>query len=226
MKAWIAAHTGMPSFYTDSALRISCGDRVIADGTSPVVVSDPLAEPGVPTVYTVGDETVTLTRRAGSAGTAVLTDDGGRGLDGLIYVDTGDQENYAPDVTQFNPFVTRWSMTNPAYTGSGTFTLKDLSKRGQVDALLRRHRVVIAGPASPSPGMGLRRVIVTQVQRSRYAAGTRMRFEVSWSEARLGAREACGVPVVTWGEYADASNGKLTGESYLQICRRIAGMPA
>jgi hypothetical protein len=226
VKAWIAAHTGLPSFYTDAPVRVMCGDRVIARGSAQALVSDPLAEPGVPTTYQVGDESVTLTRPLGTPGTAILTDDTGRGVSGLIYVDTGDQENYSPEVTQFNPFVTRWSTTDPAYTGSGTFTLKDPSKRGQVEALLRRHRVLIVGPAAPSPGMGLRRVIVTQVQRTRYAGGARVRFEVSWSEARLSDREACGVPVVTWGEYAAASDGVFTGESYLQICQRIAGMPA
>jgi len=220
---WTAAHTGLPSLSVTGPCTVKCGDRTVAVvGDETVLVSDPLASPGV-NRYSDGETTIEVTRTVGIPWHTIFTDSSGRGVDGLLYVNNSDPVDYSPQVSQFNRRVARWPIESPPATGKGVLVLTNPSQEDAVWRVCKaRERVVIA-PAKATPGVPMRSVIITGVSRSRISASGTLQFEVAWSEFEAAEDAA---PVVTWGEYAAASDGVFTGESYLQICQRIAGMPA
>ena len=222
ISGWTAAHTGLPSLRVTGPCVVRAGDRVVAVvGDETVIVSDPLAVPGVNS-YTDGETTVVVTRRVGIPWHAIFTNASGRGVEGLLYVNNSDPVGYSPSVTQFNRRVARWSIEPPPRTGTGVLVLTDPSLEDAVWETCRAREHVVIAPAKETPGVPLRSVIITGISRSRISASGVLQFEISWSEFEPSSSAA---PVVTWGEYAAASDGKFTDESYEEICQRVAGMP-
>jgi hypothetical protein len=222
---WIAAHTGLPSFYSAEPVHVTQGDRVLADGSKPVLFSDPLAEPGVPTTYQIDGSPFEVTRPAGEIGKAVVTDESGRGVPGLLHVNDGAPLDWSSDVERFNTHVERWSIELPTRTGSSTFVALDSDIEGTVWGLFQsRSRLVIAS-ARPVRGVPLMVVSVDKVSRDRLVRRQgALQFSVSWTECP--ADDIRPAPVVTWGEYSTESGGQFTTETYMEACKRIAGMPA
>lgn len=222
VRAWVASHTGLPSIYSSSAVRVSCGDRVLADGSGPVLVSDALAEPGVETVYTVGSATYGLTRAVGSASGGLVTDASGRGVPGLVAVDNGDPVSWKSSITRFSPRSWRWSAVDDPASGTSQVTLVDPSREADMWDVLQRHSVLVVGPARPTPGVPVRCVTVDSVSRKRLGVEGLLSFEVSWTEA-VGASGAA--PVVTWGEWRGYDGGWRSRTS-AELAHLIAGMPS
>ena len=219
--AWVASHTGLPSIYSSTPVRVSVGDRVLADGSAPVLLSDALAEPGVPTTYTVGSASYTLTRAVGSRSGGVLTDATGRGVAGLVAVDNDDPVDWKSTITRFSPRSWRWSLTDEPVSGQSQVTLVDPSLESEVWATLRRHSVLVVGPARPTPGVPMRCVTVDSVSRKRLGVAGMLSFDVSWTEAEGASGSA---PVVTWSEWASLGQG-WQAKSAVQLAHDIAGMP-
>ena len=236
VKAWVAAHTGLPSIYSDTAVRVTCGDRVLADGSSPVLLSDALAEPGVPTEYRVGSATYTLTRRDDGH---MLTDARGRGRVSLAWLgDDGDE--WDPRIAMFDPSgarspVSRWSL-RPS-TQTGTLNARTLAGQTQAmrDLVSADHRGPVIAVHSPRecqvPDCDIPPVRLVVVGASRSQRSARVDTAArSWSlpYRAVDPRETTmpgAAPVVTWGEYAALGRG-WQHYSALDLCRMIAGMPA
>lgn len=222
VRAWVASHTGLPSIYSDAPVRVTVGDRVLADGSGPVLVSDALAEPGVEAIYTVGSATYGLTRAVGSASGALLTDATGRGVPGLIAVGNGDPVSWKSTIARFSPRSWRWSAVDDPASGTSQVMLVDPSREADLWDVLKRHSVLVVGPARPAPGVPVRCVTVDSVSRTRMGVEGLLSFEVSWTEA-VGASGAS--PVVTWGEW-QAYDGGWKNRTALELAHLIAGMPS
>lgn len=234
---WVAAHTGLPSFYSSVPLRITCGDRVLSDGSKPtVLLSDALAEPGVPTTYTLGgSRTVTLTRRDDGH---ALTDAWGRQRVSLAWLGD-DEDSWDPRMNVFDPSgmaspVPRWSSRASTPTGTlqcRTIGAQTLALRSLIAADRRAPVVALHSPREcqvPDCDIPRARMVVlgeAQSQRSgRVDVATRA-WSLPWRgiSPREG-RYSGAAPVLTWGEYAALGQG-WQHASLLDLCRTIAGMP-
>ena len=91
--------------------------------------------------------------------------------------------------------------------------------------LVRKRSIFIIGPARPVPGVVTLPVIITGVGSKRIGAAGEIRQSVAWTEAPARMLHELHGPIVTWAEYAAASDDKLTNESAYEIYKRIAGMP-
>lgn len=225
VKTWVATHTGLPSIYSDTAVRVTVGNRVLADGTKPVLLSDALAAPGVPTQYVVGSDTVTMTRRADGAQYALLTRLSGRGITGLWYRDLGDPESWDSDVVRYPGGGARWSEHTPLRTGSGRFILWDPTQIPVVWDLFRWKEPLIVAAAAPVPGASpLRVVTVDRASRQRLTPDGATTWDVSWTESPLSQHTGA-AEVVTWGEWQAFDHG-WKSRTMLDLARLIAGMPS
>ena len=220
--SWQAVHTGLPSFDVSGPCTVTSGGRVVgrAGEGERVLFSDTLATPGA-NAYFDGAQTTTVARAVGPRWGALFTDDQGRGIPGLIYENDGDKISWKSDVSQFNARVARWPIEPAPRAGSGTLFLSDPSREVDMWGIAQRGSHVILAPAASVPGVGLRTVVVGNVARSRIGAAGQLRFEIAWTEFEPATSVA---PVVTWGEYVAVSDG-WTNESYIDLCRRIGGMP-
>jgi hypothetical protein len=228
--AWVASHTGLPSIYSADPVRVTCGDRVLADGSGPVLLSDALAEPGVPTTYTVGDSSVTLTRAAGGRSEGILTMANGRGVQGLIYADNRDTVDLGVEPSRFNARISRWAIEDPPDTGTAVFVLTDLSREDEVVSVLRQHGQVVIGPARPTVGVPMRMVTVAKPRRTRLSSAA-IQFEVPWTEFRVTSGQMSGAaPVVTWGEWEAFGDALLAkwgvADGTVEVRRNRANRPA
>lgn len=225
LTAWVAASTGLPSFYSDQALKVTCGSRVLADGTAPVLLSDALAQPGIPTTYQVGATSVSLTRTATGARYAVLTRLNGRGIPGSWYLDTDDPQNWKSDRVTYPNGGARWSENTPLRTGSGRFILWDTTQIDTMWDLLQAKEPLIVAAGAPVPGASPLRVItVGEVSPKRVSPQGATQWDVSWQEYPMRAVSGT-APVVTWGEWQAYDHG-WKSRTMLDLARLIAGMPS
>lgn len=225
VKTWVATHTGLPSIYSDIPVRVTQGDRVLADGTTPVLLSDALATPGAPTIYQVGSSTVTLTRVAAGARYAVLTRLNGRGIDApLWYVDTSDPQSWKSDRITYPTGGSRWSEHTPLRTGSGRFILWDPTQIDAMWDLLQTKAPLVVAAAAQVPGASpLRVVTISETPVQRLTPDGATRWDVSWQEYPM--RIVTGVcSVVTWGEWQAYDHG-WKSRTALELAHLIAGMP-
>lgn len=233
MKSWVSTATGLPSFYSDTPVRIvSPGGRVLADGTGGVVLlSDALAAPGVPTEYQIDGKPVTLTRVESSRDGALITTMDGRGIAGLIAWNNADPIEWKSSAHVIAERLARWSLTEPLATGKLQCVLVDPTVEDEVWRILKRRAFLVVGASSRTPGIPMRVVSVRSVSRSRIGAAGELTFIVSWVEAsphdlaRVGSGSA---PVVTWGDWEAyrASSGDLADHSVVELAHLIAGMPS
>ena len=237
---WVAANTGLPSIYSDTPIRVVAADgRLLSDGTRPVLFSDALAAPGVPTTYTVGSSTVTLTRRDDGH---MLTDLSGRGRVPLAWLgDDGDEYGlrvaFHESVARRSPLV-RYALRPAAPRGTlkvrtrakGTLALRSLVEtRGYVVAV---HSPV----ACDIPDCDVKPVRVVVFSGASSARSARVDHAVrEWDlpyrgvDAREMMRLCSGsAPVVTWGDWEAyrASSGDLADHSVVELAHLIAGMPS
>lgn len=225
VKTWVATHTGLPSIYSDNAVRVTAGDRVLADGSAPVLLSDARAEPGEPITYHVDGIQVVMTRRADGPQYALLTRLNGRGISGLWYRDLGDPESWDSDVVRYPGGGARWSEHTPMRTGSGRFILWDPTQIPAVWDLLQSKAPLVVAAAAPVPGASPLRVItVDRVGRERLTPQGATTWDVTWTEYPR-SQVSGAAPVVTWGEWQAFDHG-WKSRTMLDLARLIAGMPA
>ena len=229
---WIATHTGLPSLLvvaeTAKVQVLRDGERwfTVAAGEARLV-SDAAAPLGTPVTYTADGETVTLTR-AGS-GKHLITDVNGRNQARVRAVGNDDTE--IPSGVSFfdqGRSFARWPLARQFETGE--MVVRTDSEDTHALAKLAHAKSPVFSLHSPSAceieGCDIppvRQVVITSANHQRTG-----RVDRAVREWVLAWRESDGLdgaaPVVTWGEYAAASDG-WTNESYAEICRRIGGMP-
>ena len=229
---WIATHTGLPSL---RVVAESAKVQVLRDGElwftvaagEVRLVSDAAAPLGTPVVYTAGAEAVTLTRA--DTGRHMVTDIRGRNQASVRAVGNDDTE-MPSGVAFFDPgrSFARWPLARQYETGE-LVVRTDLEDTAAL-AELAHAKSPVFSMHSPSaceiPDCDIppvRQIVLTSARNQRTGRIDRAvrEWDLQWRETD----ESSGVaPVVTWGEYAAASDG-WTGESYGDICRRIAGMP-
>ena len=232
MMGWIAAHTGLPS------LRVVAEDakvQVLRDGESwftvaageTRLVSDAAAPLGTPVVYAAGSETVTLTRA--DTGRHLITDARGRNAARVRAVGADDTE--IPSGVSFfdqgRPFA-RWPLARQYETGE--MVVRTDSEDTAALAELAHAKSPVFSMHSPSACEiedcdipAVRQIVLTSANNQRTGRVDRAvrEWDLSWRETDQSKGLA---PVVTWGEYTEASDG-WTHESYEDLCVRIAGMP-
>ena len=230
LSGWIATHTGMPSLRVTVPGPVYAGDRLLINPAQlPVLVSDPLAPPGVPVVYRQGENQVTLTRP--DTGFHMVTDRDGRTAVriALLGDDATDQGTgvsfFEPDTDHED--IPQWGRVP---SPSGTLSCRTAGEdTARMLALIRARTPLVSlhsARACQIPDCDIppaRGLIAGSARYARDGVVTQARrvWEIPWTGTALAGRSA---PVVTWGEYEAASDG-WTDESYEELCRRIAGMP-
>lgn len=242
VNAWTATHTGLPCIYSDHPARIATTDgRVLSDGTGtgPVLLSDALAVPGELTAYTVGSETVRVTRRDDGH---MLTSLSGRQRVQVAWV--GDDEDEIDprvafmDVASRRSPVTRHSLR--ASSPRGTLNVRTVSAgtrelRGLVE--VRGPIVAVHSPrACEIPDCDIepvRVVVCSSVSSLRIGRvdSARRIWKLAYREldAREQGRLGFGAaPIVTWGEWMayQARTGDRADHSLLELASLIGGMPS
>ena len=229
---WVADHTGLPSLHVQAE---ESNLRVLRDGElwftvaagEVRLVSDAAAPLGTPVVYAAGAEAVTLTRA--DSGKHLVTDIRGRNQASVRAVGNDDTE-IPSGVSFFDPgrSVVRWPLARQYETGE-MVVRTDLEDTAAL-AELAHAKSPVFSMHSPSaceiPDCDIppvRQIVLTSARNQRTGRIDRAvrEWDLSWRETDQSKGLA---PVVTWAEYAAASDG-WTGESYEDICRRIAGMP-
>lgn len=228
LSGWTATHTGLPSLRVTGPCVVRAGDRVVAVvGDETVIVSDPLAVPGVNS-YTEGTTTIQVSRRDDGH---VVTDAFGRRVVHTAVLGN-DQDSYDSGIVTFgNSNAVRWPIRRPKITGTlEVRTEGESTERLRELAQARSSMVIIHSPRDCQiPGCDIspvRHVLAlgASSQRDGVVTSARRTWSIPWREQ--GEDAAKPAPVVTWGEYAAASDGKFTDESYEEICQRVGGMPA
>ena len=231
IKAWVATHTGLPSFHTDE--KVTRGKVVLHPGGSEVLFSDPLAVPGIATIYRVGSQDVSLTRRSPGRAYALVSRLDGRAIAGLRYLDTGDPGGATAEVSRFPSGATRWPATTPLRTGKGRFLSEDPDSYGDIWALLTARAPLIVAADATIPGLpGVRTITVDSVTSSIFSPDGWRLWDVAWTEYRPSPDEHLTAPVVTWGDWELWSASRPAVErgwrnwSEIQLAQKIAGMPS
>lgn len=234
MIAWTATHTGLPCIYSADPVRVTTGGRVLADGKSPVLLSDALAAPGEATTYQVGGERVTLTRRDDGH---AMTGPDGRARVALSWLGddqiTADPRVALIDVAQRRTPVARWSLAPGAWAGQLEAVTAGRVASDGMRALIEARSPVIA-IHSPAACQTVDCDIppVRPVYVTAGSAPVSGRLDVSEREWTIAYRQIVAsevalmgaAPVVTWGEWAALGTG-WQALSALQVARLVAGMP-
>ena len=233
MIAWIATHTGLPSFYvpkSSNSVTLTANGGILArvSAGEELMASYPLAPLGTPVVYSDGTDGVTLTRP--DDGHMLLTDKSSRHV-ARVGIVGDDEVSLASGVSVFDSGLgaVSWTASRQRVTGTldyittGDDTLA-LGYLSQVkDSLIALH----SPRACKVPGCDIP-LVLTLVVRGNVKANRTSRKDVQSREWSIPWRETPSasalVPVVTWGEYEAHSDG-WTNESYFQLCKRIGGMP-
>lgn len=240
MKAWVAAHTGLPSFYVSADERIEAPDgRVLrAPGSgAPILLSDALATPGTPTTYRVGASTVELTRADSGH---MLTDTSGRSEVPVQWIgedeDSMDPRASLVEVSGRRSPIVRYALRPASVEGTlavRTRTGATRTLRGLVGA--RGPLVAIHSPsACEIPDCDIPPVRVVTVTRAesqrvgRVDAAVR-EWDLTYREVSIEDSSSSGTaPLITWADWVAyrARTGDLADHSYLELARLIAGMPS
>lgn len=248
--AWVASHTGLPSFGFDGlqtgreytlqaydATSRSWSIEVTGSSGRYTYLSDPLALPGVETTYSLGGESWTLTRPipVGEDGErqwwrALISRRDGRTIPDLVWVKNNDPRAWSSGISRFNSRIARWDSLDPALTGDGVITLLEPSRARSVRKLFMSHEPLIIVPGAPSDSLPPRVVTVTSVSSKRITGNGWLEFSVAWSEVPLDSPmltqwRSGGAPVIEWGEW-DARDGAWASRTYEELCVLIAGMPS
>lgn len=231
--AWTASHTGLPSIYSDQDKTLTAPDgRILHQqgAGAPFMVSDALAAPGVEGAYTLGSTVVRVSRASsGDRRVGIVAGRDGRSVPGALLVNNEDPTSWKSGVERHETGAVRWPLHPQPVSGESLLLVLDPTLEDKIEQVLRSHAVLYVGPASPTPGVPVRPVVVESVERKRLRLG-RLAFTVAWTVADGPARATLtgGVPVVTWGDweqYRDDS-GDLADHSELELAQLIAGMPS
>lgn len=256
LTGWVAAHTGLPSLMATGGEPVYAGDRLLTvPGTvrdphttqwwaetrrhghqlpmvpATTLVSDAMAVPGATITYRQGDSTVTLTRPEAEWWRAMISRLDGRTIPDLIWEGEGDKRDWASSVKHLGPGLARWSLTQPARTGTATLTLLDPDRLEDVWDLLRSPEPLIIAPGQHADAVPPRFVTVDKATSQRISGDGLIRFTVNWTELPEDSPMLCGetsgwgaAPVVTWAEW-DAHDHGWRPTTYLELCKTLAGMP-
>ena len=222
-KAWVAAHTGLPSLQVSGPGTVRAGDRVVATlGAGTHLLSDPLAAAGAPTLYTLDASTATLTRRAAGRRRAIVTDARGRGTSLAELADTGDPTDWDPGATRYPSGAVRYSMQERPVSGSTVLrTTSPAAHRAVLDVVRRRRPLILAAGAPVDALDPVRYVLVRDVATALLGGGYMQVVTIRWETLPIPASGLV-APVVTWGEAAALGWQHLSAIGY---ARAIAGMP-
>lgn len=229
---WVADHTGLPSLHVQAE---ESNLRVLRDGElwftvaagEVRLVSDAAAPLGAPVTYTAGGETVTLTRA--DSGKHLVTDVNGRGQARVRAVGADDTEipSGVAFFDQGRPFA-RWPLLRQYEAGE--MVVRTDSEDTRMLAELAHVKSPVFSLHSPAACEiedcdipSVRQVVLTSANHQRTGRVDRAvrEWDLSWRETDQSKGLA---PVVSWAEYAEHSDG-WTGESYVDMCRRVGGMP-
>lgn len=232
---WTATHTGLPSIRLTEDLGVTTTDgrtlRVVGDG-SPLFISDALAAPGVATEYVIGGQTVEVMRApAADRRAGIIAGRDGRPVPGVLLVDNADPMEWKSAAVRHDSGIVRWPLRSQVITGESQIVLLESSREVELSEVIHSRGVTYIGPATPTKGVALRAVVITDAKRTRMRLG-RIRYSIDWMlvDGRL-AESAAGrgvVPLITWGDWAAyrARTGDLADHSYLGLASLIAGMPS
>ena len=229
---WIVTHTGLPSL---RVVAESAKAQVLRDGElwftvaagETRLVSDAAAPLGAPVAYTAGADTVILTRP--DTGGHLITDAKGRNRARVRAVGNDDTE--VPSGVSFfdqGRSFARWPLARQYETGE--MVVRTDSEDTHALAELAHAKSPVLSLHSPAaceiPDCDIppvRQVVLTSANHQRTGRVDRAvrEWDLSWRETDQSKGLA---PVVSWGEYEAASDG-WTDESYVEICRRVGGMP-
>lgn len=248
LKGWIASHTGMASFYATGTGRLMAsteffGDtdaRLVADVDGEVLVSDAGGPVGQAVTYTLGDDSVTLTRQQppGRVSRADWVTDMDGNLVGEGNLLWSDDRDYNTGATVFTSArgaqIPRFPLGQepPQGTieivteGAGTLRLRDLAASHTPLWVIRN---MAAGGRPAYDVEGSRLIVPSRLREvmSENRLATQRKWQVQYS--RLPGERPSGSPVVTWGQWEDW--GKTNSPagwrdwSALEVAKRVAGMP-
>lgn len=196
------------------------------------VVSDAMAVPGSTMTYRQGDSSVTLTRPTAEWWRAMISGMDGRTVPDLVWEGDGDKRDWSSGVSRFNGRVARWALDTPTRTGTATLALLDPDRHAEVWDLLQRREPLIVTPGAHADALPPRFVTIDKADSKRFGTQNFVRYTVSWTELPedspmlVGGTTGWGAaPVVTWAEWQAHGSGTWESGTYLDVCRRIAGMP-
>ncbi|WP_172121420.1 hypothetical protein [Actinomyces faecalis] len=201
-----------------------------------LLVSDPLAAPGVPVTYLLPDgRRVEMTRPVPGGGEdwwrGMVSRLDGRTVPGLSWDADGDGRDWKSGVARFSASVARWPLEDPPIEGGGTFVLWEPGREREVWDLLTTPGPLIIMTAAPTVAVPARVVTIDSVGRKRISGDGVLEWSVRWTEVPLTSPmvtspdSATGAPVVTWGEWEGLDHA-WRDRSYLDVCRMVAGMPS
>lgn len=233
--AWAATHTGLPSLHLTQDLTVTTtsGRTLRVQGEDqPLFISDALAVPGEETGYVVGGRTFTVKRApAKDRRAGVIAGRDGRPVPGVLLVDNADPLSWKSEAVRHASGIVRWPLRSQVITGESQIVLLDPSCEAQLAEVIYSRGVTYIGPATPTKGVSLRAVVITDAKRTRMRLG-RIRYSIDWMlvDGRL-AKSAAGrgvVPLLTWGDWAAyrALTDDLADYSYTELAQKIAGMPS
>ncbi|WP_276670287.1 hypothetical protein [Schaalia cardiffensis] len=238
--AWVAAHTGLPCFYSTEDVTLTTPDgRILhmqGDG-APFLVADALAAPGVVGVYSAGLNSVNIARVEHRIGVQVVTTLAGRGPKGLGAQPVTDDQAWKTDGTVFKTGAVRYRRQRSARTGNTRILLYNPEDETLLLNVLESRGPIIIGTGAKVQGVEQLRIVVISSYQSEWLSHEGLkRYTLSWEEYRsslnpLSAYRA-GVsgsaPVVTWGDWEAyrASSDDLADHSTVELARLIAGMPS
>lgn len=258
LTGWIASHTGLPSLMATGKEPIYAGDRLLAvpglvraprpaqwwkhikaEEKGPLLtepratlVSDAMAVPGSTLTYTQGDSSVTLTRPEVEWWRAMISGLDGRTIPDIVWTHDGDKRDWSSSINRFSPRIARWSLEEPARTGTGLLTLLDPDRGEDLWDLLRRSEPLIITPGRHADSLPPRFVTVDKLTSKRISGDGILEYSVTWTEVPEDSPMLCGAqsgwgaaPVVTWGEWAAHDGGAWKSRTPIELCRLIAGMP-
>lgn len=225
VKVWIATHSGLPSIYSDEDVTVKVSDgRILraAGQGAPFYISDALALPGVELTYTVGSTPHALTRKAKNPGLGIIAALDGRGIDGIYQINNQDTTQWDSDVSRYSTGINRWPLNSPNESGESILTFFDPKAEEKLMQILKAKAPIIIGPALPTPGVPMRVVTVTSIERRRHL-NARITLTLSWTA--IDANQISGAaPLITWGEWASQKKG-WQNRTFNQLAKQIAGMP-
>ena len=233
LKAWIAQHTGLPSFHILGPGTLFAGSRKVAVVISGEVLlfSDALAPAGKDVDYTFDSTTAKLRRIdprppiSGAGG--FVTDERGRGVGEISIIDNKLPVSWSSDSQVFRSGATRFAAMAPLREGTSAF----LVEPGYIEAfwkIVRGQHALIIGSYANVPEAELKTVIVKTVKAERIGSDGSHTFDVTWTEVPLGKMPLAGV--VSWAEWEEwgktHSPKGWQNWTELEIAQRISGMPS
>lgn len=229
VKTWLHKETGLPSFYLDKQdvnTPVYAGSRLVRgveNHGGAVVFSDPFAMPGAPTTYTIGTQTVTMTRPGATMGTQIVTDLQGKQIPGLGAQPVPVMNTWKSSAKVWETGAVRYPPIAPLRTGETQFILYDPAREDEVWNLLQSHTPLIVTTGAPVPGrQAMLAVVVSDVTQTWIGHVGYQRWNVKWTE--YTGTSTSTVNALTWGA-VQAKWRTWQHMSWIQAAHELTGLP-